>query len=103
MSSNFYDGFPELDDSQKENCELNEDWEDNYIEHNPNLRNDFRVENNFQNFDFDNNSFKKIQYLIILICIIHLIRFQLTLTAHFLRAQDIIRMISQILKMAMTK
>ena len=58
MSSNFYDGFPELDDSQKEHCELNEDWEDNYIEHNPNLRNDFRVENNFQNFDFLNISFK---------------------------------------------
>ena len=100
MSSNFYDGFPELDDSQKENCELNEDWEDNYIEHNPNLRNDFRVENNFQLLI---SALKKIQYLIILICLIHLIRFQLTLTAHFLRAQDIIRMISQILKMAMTK
>ena len=57
MSSNFYDGFPELDDSQKENCELNEDWEDNYIEHNANLRDDFRVENNFQNFDFVNISF----------------------------------------------
>lgn len=59
MSSNFYDGFPELNDPSKEHCELNEDLEDNHIKHNENLKSDFKVENNSQNFDFINNSLKK--------------------------------------------